>query len=91
MDTLDREKLAPSIAKGISDVGPRIRFVKKQGPPKFSGKPADYPRWRKNWKEIMKENRLSDAVQLRYAVEAMPNKDVGVKSRLGNCKTMDDA
>ena len=39
----------------------------------------------------MKENKLSDTIQLRYVVEAMPNKDASVKSRLGNCKTMDDA
>ena len=87
----DLDKFASSIAKGISGAGPKMQSVKKQDPPKFSGKISDYPRWRKNWKEIMTENNLSDTIQLRYAVEAMPAKDVSVRSRLGNCKTMTEA
>ena len=39
----------------------------------------------------MKENNLTDTIQLRYAAEAMPTKDVSVRSRLGNCKTMEEA
>ena len=80
----DWDRFASSITEGISGAGPRTQSVNRQDPPKFSGKTSD-------WKEIMKENKLSDTIQLRYVVEAMPNKDVSVKSRLGNCKTMDDA
>ena len=87
----DWDKVASAISKGISGVGSKVLSVKKQDPPKFSGKISDYPRWRKNWKEIMKENRLSDTIQLRYAAEAMPAKDVSVRSRIGNCKTMEEA
>ena len=52
----DWEKGASAISKGLSGVAPKMQSVKKQDPPKFSGKISDYPRWRKNWKEIMREN-----------------------------------
>ena len=57
--------LASSIVEGISGARPKTQSVKKQDPPKFSGKTSDYPRWRKDWKEIMKENKPSDTIQLR--------------------------
>ena len=58
----DWVKYVTTIAKGITRVGPGVQSVKKQDSPKFSGKISDYPRWRKNWREIMKENDLTDDI-----------------------------
>ena len=91
----DWEKLASTLAKGIAESGlsgaRSYNSVKKQDPPRFSGAISEYARWKKNWNAIIKENKLSEVVTMRYLVEAMPVKEVSLRSRLGNCKTLEES
>ena len=86
----DLQEFASTLVKGL--VGKSVsQSVKKQDPPKFHGSISEYPRWKKNWKQIMAENNFKEAAQLRYLIEAMPVKNTALRSRLGNCDTMENA
>ena len=65
--------------------------IKKQEPPKFSGRLEDYPRFKRHWDNMVSENRITIPQQLRILEESLPASNKVIRTQVANCQSTDAA